>query len=159
MEERIRVFEKKVEAQRFVMTNLRNGIDYLKDHCHREINNDVIIGCEWSEWTPWSRCTKTCGGGTEQRVREKLPGLGSCADGNSTDNRVCQNDACPLENDGESLVMVIGGETVVSRENEHSTSVEIIGPNGLCKVITARCHYFVSISICGTGSAGLLANF
>ena len=45
-----------------------------------------------------------------------------------------QNDACPLENDGESLVMVIGGETVVSRENEHSTSVEILGPNGLCKV-------------------------
>ena len=31
MEERLRVFEKKVEAQRFVMTNLRNGIDYLKD--------------------------------------------------------------------------------------------------------------------------------
>ena len=31
MEERIRVYEKKVEAQRFVMTNLRNGIDYLKD--------------------------------------------------------------------------------------------------------------------------------
>ena len=30
--------------------------------------------------------------------------------------------------------MVIGGETVVSRENEHSTSVEILGPNGLCKV-------------------------
>ena len=46
---------------------------------------------------------------------------------------VIQNDACPLENDGESLVMVIGGETVVSRENEHSTSVEILGPNGLCK--------------------------
>ena len=33
MEERIRVFEKKVEAQRFVMTNLRNGIDYLKTSC------------------------------------------------------------------------------------------------------------------------------
>ena len=53
-----------------------------------------------------------------------------------------QNDACPLENDEESLVMVIGGETVVSRENEHSTSVEIIGPNGLCKVAATFfcCH-------------------
>ena len=58
--------------------------------CHREIDSNVIIGCEWSEWTPWSRCTKTCGGGSEQRVREKLPGLGSCADGNSTDSRLCQ---------------------------------------------------------------------
>ena len=33
MEERIRVFEKQVEAQHFVMTNLRNGIDYLKNQC------------------------------------------------------------------------------------------------------------------------------
>jgi hypothetical protein len=30
--------------------------------------------------------------------------------------------------------MIIGGETVTSRENEHSTSVEIIGPNGLCRM-------------------------
>ena len=40
---------------------------------------------------------------------------------------------CPLENDVNSLVMVIGGETIASRENEHSTSVEIIGPNGPCR--------------------------
>lgn len=91
------------------------------------------MGCEWSEWTEWSHCTKSCGGGNEERVREKLPGLGSC-DGNATDFRVCDNDACPLENDERSLVMVIGGETVASRENDHSTSIEIIGKNGLCKL-------------------------
>ena len=45
----------------------------------------------------------------------------------------CENDACPLQNDDNSLVVVIGGETIVSRENEHSASVEIIGPNGLCR--------------------------
>ena len=39
MEERLRVFEKKVEAQRFVMTNLRNGIDYLKDQGLDSIHN------------------------------------------------------------------------------------------------------------------------
>lgn len=40
---------------------------------------------------------------------------------------------CPLENDDNSLVVVIGGETSVSRENEHSTSIEVIGANGLCR--------------------------
>ena len=40
---------------------------------------------------------------------------------------------CPMENDVNSLVMIIGGETIASRENEHSNSVEIIGPNGLCR--------------------------
>jgi hypothetical protein len=38
---------------------------------------------------------------------------------------------CPLENDNSTLVVVIGGETTrENRENEHSTSVEIIGPAG-----------------------------
>ena len=91
---------------------------------------DVILGCQWSEWTAWSECTKTCGGGNVKRVREKLPGLGTC-DGASEEITLCDNEVCPLENDANSLAMVIGGETVASRENEHSTSIEIIGPNGL----------------------------
>lgn len=91
------------------------------------------MGCQWSDWTAWSECTKTCGGGNVKRVREKLPGYGSC-DGASEEITLCDNDACPLENDDNSLVMVIGGETVTSRENEHSTSVEIIGPNGICRL-------------------------
>lgn len=61
-----------------------------------------------------------------------LLGLGTC-DGPDAEERACDNDACPLENDARSLVLVIGGETSVSRENEHSKSVEVIGPNGLCR--------------------------
>ena len=38
---------------------------------------------------------------------------------------------CPLENDNSTLLVVVGGETTrENRENEHSTSVEIIGPAG-----------------------------
>ena len=93
---------------------------------------DVIYGCEWSQWTDWSECTKTCGGGNIRRVREKLPGLGTC-DGAEEEITGCLNEVCPLENDANSLVMIIGGETIASRENEHSKSIEIIGPNGLCR--------------------------
>jgi len=41
--------------------------------------------------------------------------------------------ACPLENDLRSLLVVIGGETSVSRENEHSASVEVLGAKGRCR--------------------------
>ena len=36
MESTIAVREKQIDAQRFVMNNLRNGIDYLKDQCNRD---------------------------------------------------------------------------------------------------------------------------
>jgi len=40
-------------------------------------------------------------------------------------------EVCPLENDNTTLVVVIGGETTrENRENEHSTSIEIIGASG-----------------------------
>lgn len=95
MEVQLATKEKQIAAQMFVMNNLRNGIDYLKEHCHKDQTNgkevityelpalifnswsvlDVILGCEWSDWTEWSQCTKTCGGGQIKRVREKLPGI------------------------------------------------------------------------------------
>ena len=75
---------------------------------------DVTRGCQWSGWSAWSECTRTCGGGSVRRLREELPGLGSC-DGSASEERACDNDACPLENDQDSLVVVIGGETVTSR--------------------------------------------
>ena len=53
MEERLRVFEKQVEAQHFVMNNLRNGIDYLKNQCHTDASklerNFVRSDLTWSD--------------------------------------------------------------------------------------------------------------
>ena len=40
-------------------------------------------------------------------MREKLPGLGTC-DGATEEIKLCENEVCPLENDDNSLVMVIG---------------------------------------------------
>ena len=36
MEVTVKKQEKQISAQRFVMNNLRNGIEYLKDHCKRD---------------------------------------------------------------------------------------------------------------------------
>ena len=67
--------ERMIESQHFVMTNLRNGIDYLKATCKNagelRINcknraklpfclpgEIQMNGCQWAEWAPWSVCSK-----------------------------------------------------------------------------------------------------
>ena len=79
----VKILFRMIESQKFVMTNLRNGIDYLKNTCKdvgngKEMNKmnmttslsstsspgEVIMnGCQWAEWAPFSVCSKTCGGG------------------------------------------------------------------------------------------------
>jgi len=131
LESQIKVKDKQIASQLFVMNNLRNGIDYLKEHCSKNAQG-IIYGCQWSQWTDWSECSKSCGEGSTRRIREKLPGLAAC-DGPEEEITVCQAQPCPVENDDNSVVVIVGGETVASRENEHSRSVEILGPHGLCR--------------------------
>ena len=52
METRLATQERQIEAQMFVMNNLRNGIDYLKEHCAKpedgrecRLRSDVRITC------------------------------------------------------------------------------------------------------------------
>ena len=44
MEVRLSTQEKQIAAQVFVMNNLRNGIDYLKEHCHKDQTNGNMFG-------------------------------------------------------------------------------------------------------------------
>jgi len=124
--------QRMIESQKFVMTNLRNGIDYLKNTC-KDVGEVIMNGCQWAEWAPFSVCSKTCGGGRKTRTREKLPGMGTC-DGDAEETVICsEQEVCPLENDNSTLLVVLGGETAESGENKHSTSIEIIGSSGLCR--------------------------
>ena len=40
---KVRTQEKQIQAQRFVMNNLRNGIDYLKEHCKRDTADSKLF--------------------------------------------------------------------------------------------------------------------
>ncbi len=44
MEITIKKQDKQITAQRFVMNNLRNGIEYLKDHCKRDRTDGIMTG-------------------------------------------------------------------------------------------------------------------
>ncbi len=56
---------------------------------------------DWTEWTPWTECSLTCGGGTQQRIRDcVLPKSDNLfCDGDSKEARTCNGDACPVWTD------------------------------------------------------------
>jgi len=48
---------------------------------------------DWTEWSEWNRCSRSCDGGLQQRVRRCQNGRGSC-DGDSTNFRFCNVFRC-----------------------------------------------------------------
>lgn len=51
---------------------------------------------EYEEWTAWSECTVTCGGGVSTRTRECVgaEGDGQCS-GESEESLDCNTEPCP----------------------------------------------------------------
>ena len=54
--------------------------------------------CAWSDWGEWSRCSKSCGGGSQERRRNEKVGAKHGGDkciGNHTARQSCNNEKCP----------------------------------------------------------------
>jgi len=68
----------------------RSCLDSMADSCPRD--------CEVSEWGEWHTCTKSCGGGTSQRLRTKVadPAHGgvSCSEHPLLEDRTCNTLGC-----------------------------------------------------------------
>ena len=59
---------------------------------------DSLVACEWDEFSSWTTCTKTCGGGTQVRQRQvKVPAQfgGEACEGGQAEQRVCNEQGCP----------------------------------------------------------------
>ena len=54
--------------------------------------------CKHSSWGEWSKCSKSCGNGLQERTRtivtEAQNGGKACV-GNNKDSRLCNNRGCP----------------------------------------------------------------
>lgn len=68
----------------------------------------ISVDGEWSDWTPWSTCTATCGGGTRKKNRtcsEPKYG-GKYCDGEEAETDMCNVDPCPGNNSALSKVII-----------------------------------------------------
>ena len=67
--------------------------------CVEDSSGGLVINGQWSVWDPWSSCSITCDGGTQQRVRrcdDPAPqNGGSECIGVSSEGRPCDQWACP----------------------------------------------------------------
>ena len=54
----------------------------------------------WSPWTEWTQCTKTCGGGSQKRIRDCILPRGGSNDlgciGDTEEVRECNDNICPV---------------------------------------------------------------
>jgi len=61
---------------------------------------DCPVDCEFSDWSTWSPCTKSCGGGFTSRSRSELASAragGRTCGGSNNEEAVCQAVVCPVD--------------------------------------------------------------
>lgn len=72
-------------------------------------NPDAIDG-GWSDWTDWSQCSVSCGGGTQTRTRtcsNPMPMFGGAdCQGDSLQTQACNVDPCPTTTQNSTVVTV-----------------------------------------------------
>lgn len=58
------------------------------------------VDCQWSHWTTWRECSKTCGGGITDRYRNQsilAENGGVACEGSARDVKHCSRDPCPTD--------------------------------------------------------------
>ena len=61
------------------------------------------IDGNWGVWSPYSTCSVTCGGGSQERTRlcnDPAPENGGAdCEGDDTESQICGDEPCPSEED------------------------------------------------------------
>jgi len=81
------------------------GDKYLVQPCNED---SCKVNCEWGAWGTYSKCSKSCGGGTKSRSRSKsvVESNGGSCSGFPTETKNCNTQGCPRQ---YSSIMVVGG--------------------------------------------------
>ena len=73
------------------------SVELVKVNCQKTCGL-CKVDCKHSSWGEWSKCSKSCGNGLQERTRtivtEAQNGGKACV-GNNKDSRLCNNRGCP----------------------------------------------------------------
>ncbi|CAE7251463.1 SSPO [Symbiodinium natans] len=61
---------------------------------------NICVDCEWSDWTAWTNCSVSCGGGMQERgrgVAVEVEGFGKNCTGDAEEKRQCNMQDCPVD--------------------------------------------------------------
>ncbi|XP_076114758.1 uncharacterized protein LOC143082789 [Mytilus galloprovincialis] len=51
--------------------------------------------CYWSSWSFWSKCSTSCGNGTQVRIRQQMNNTRLCSYNETHDDKICYRGKCP----------------------------------------------------------------
>lgn len=85
------------------------------------IYSTFLVNCQWSNWSAWGSCTRSCGSGTQKSTRSKTvqESNGGTCSGLSEKSQSCNNQGCP--------VMVKGVITLGNGKPVENAEVKIEG--------------------------------
>jgi len=91
-----------------------NGVEVKPD-----VPRPNKVDCQWSNWSSWGRCSKTCGSGQRKAtrtIRQQAQNGGKSCQGSSSKTETCNTQACqsaPLESCGTNArrfqTKIVGG--------------------------------------------------
>ena len=58
----------------------------------------IQVDCQWSNWSSWGRCSKSCGSGQRKatrQVKQQAQNGGKSCQGSSSKTEVCNTKTCP----------------------------------------------------------------
>lgn len=113
-----------------------------------------VEALSWAAWSPWSSCTKTCGGGVSRQLRRCLT---SKCSGESVRFKVCAQKTCESKS-RLARDTICGGEEIVSRQQcEVVCRSRVTGANFLWRVDDGTpCQAATSRAVCSKGACQIV---
>ena len=68
------------------------------------------VDCEVSDWSEWSTCSATCGGGIQTRsrtIKKQAVNGGKACPIDLSENRTCNSQECPIDCEVKYMIMIL----------------------------------------------------
>ena len=93
----------KIGGECSVMKGACGSVEFVKINCQKTcgICKEAPTDCKQSSWGEWSKCSKSCGKGVQERTRTIVTPAkngGKACSGPNKEEKACNIEACPGKN-------------------------------------------------------------